>query len=179
MVDTIALEEDYTDSHLDADISNLTNPANQLLDLDGPKINPNTLLTDVLRRDGFNYENIFEEGTLVFSARKGGRSLTSKEFDVIANSTVQNLVDCMHDASGIQTGSGDATNPIPGSANNIQGETGTLSTGGSVQNGSIRCVSNNGVDNALDFNLTAFQLTTSSGDITIPNLGFGVLQSAV
>ena len=178
LVDTIGPGEDYTDSRSDADISDMTNPANHLIDLDGPKIGPNTLLVDVLRRDGFNYENVFQEGTLEFNARKGGRSLATREMEVTATTTVQNLIDFMVDASGIQTDSGDATNPIPGSLNTILGETGTLSPGGAALNGLLRFVSNNGVDNALSFGLSSFQLTTPDSQVLIPNLGFGSIQDA-
>ena len=34
------------------------------MNLDGPRIVPGTLLTDVLRRDGSTYNNVFQEGTL-------------------------------------------------------------------------------------------------------------------
>ena len=178
LVDTLDPGASYTDLRSDAAISDLTNPSNQLVDLDGPKVDPNTLLTDVVRRDEFNYEKIFQEGTLSFTPRKGGRALTTKNFDITSASTVQDLVDFMEGASGIQQDSGDAANPIPGSINEIPGETGTLSPGGMVQDGAVRFVSNNGEANAIDFALSSFSLTTDTGEVTIPNLGFGSIQSA-
>ena len=178
LLDTIPPGENYTDFQTDAVISDLSIPGNQLVDLDGPKIDPNTLLLDVLRRDEFNYENVFQEGTLSFSPRKGERSLTTKTFDVTATSAVQDLVDFMEKSTGIRRDSGDAANPMPGSVNNIPGETGILLPGGSVQNGTVRFVSNNGVASALDFGLSSFNLTTATGEVTTPNLGFGAVQTA-
>ena len=178
LLDTIPLGENYTDFQDDAMISDLSIPGNQLVDLDGPKIDANTLLLDVLRRDAFNYENVFQEGTLSFSPRKGERSLTTKTFEVTATSAVQDLVDFMEKSTGIRQDSGDAANPMPGSVNNIPGETGILLPGGSVQNGTMRFVSNNGVASALDFGLSSFNLTTATGEVTTPNLGFGAIQTA-
>ena len=178
LLDTIPPGENYTDFQADAMISDLSIPGNQLVDLDGPKIDANTLLLDVLRRDEFNYENVFQEGTLSFSPRKGERSLTTKTFEVTATSAVQDLVDFMEKSTGIRQESGDAANPMPGSVNNIPGETGILLPGGSVQNGIMRFVSNNGVASALDFGLSSFNLTTATGEVTTPNLGFGAIQTA-
>ncbi len=179
LVDTVSPGESYTDFRPDAEISNLDDPQNQRVDLDGPKIDPNTLLVDVVRRDSLNFENVFQEGALSFSPRKGGRALTTKNFQITNASTVQDLVDFMDDASGVQTESGDAANPIRGSLNKIAGDSNVLSAGGSVEDGILRFVSNNGMANALDFGLSSFSVTTSSGETSIPNLGFGTIQSAV
>lgn len=171
--------DDFTDSRSDTDISDLTVPGNQLADLDGPKIDSNTLLVNVLSRDNLDYVNLFEVGTLEFTARKGGRALTAQSFDVTATSTVQDLLNFMQQSMGIQTTLDDPQNPIPGSVNNIAGETGTLSAGLVIKDGRIRVVSNNGVDNALDIGLASFRLTTTAGDLLTPNLGFGEIQDAV
>ena len=86
LVDTVAPGDIYTDSRSDAEIADLTIPGNQLVDLDGPTINSNTLLTNVLKRDGLTYQNAFQIGTLSYSGRKGARSLgvtsfRSRDFD--------------------------------------------------------------------------------------------------
>ncbi|HBE71772.1 MAG TPA: flagellar biosynthesis protein FlgE, partial [Planctomycetaceae bacterium] len=169
---------DYTDGRSDADISDLSTPGNQLVDLDGPTINSNTLLTNVTRRDGLDYINPFVEGTMSFEATKGGRSLEAKTFEVTAGSTVQDLVSFMEEAMGIQTLSSDSANPIPGSVNNIPGETGTLLPGAYIQDGQIRFVANNGVDNALEIDLTSFRITSPGGTVTVPNIAFGSIQDA-
>ena len=179
LVDTLSPGETLTDGRSDADIADLTNPTNKLLDLDGPKINTNTLLTDVVQRDGLTYENLFNVGTLSYSGRKGGRALGEKTFEITETSTVQELIDFIEAASGIQSFQVDSQNPIPTSENNIPGETGTLSPGGYIQDGSIRFVSNNGELNGLDIDLTAFRIVDDLGGVATPNLGFGIVQEGV
>lgn len=178
LVGEVAPGDDFTDSRSDADISNLVTPGNQQLDMDGPKLDSNTLLVNVLKRDGLDYEQIFEEGTLEFAARKGGRALGAKEFTITSTTTVQELLDFMHQAMGIQTAIDDSQNPIPGSVNNIPNESLALSPGLTINNGQIRVVSNNGVDNAIDIGLSGFRIRNNAGDILTPNLGFGELQEA-
>lgn len=178
LVDTIGLGQSFTDSKSDSAISNLATPGNKRVNLDGPTVDSNTLLVDVVRRDGFQYQNIFKEGTLEYKAKKGGRALDNRTFTVTANSTVQDLMRFMQDSMGIQTPDTDPSNPIANSLNKILGESGTLAAGGYLQDGKIRFVSNNGVDNALDIDLSAFKMTDSLGNITTPNLGFTKLQEA-
>ncbi|SMP62305.1 flagellar hook protein FlgE [Neorhodopirellula lusitana] len=179
LVDTISPGETYTDSRSDAEIADLTDTSNQLLDMDGPSVNSNTLLTSVLRRDGLTYENIFKEGTLSYTGTKGDRTLGTKELEITETSTVQDLLDFISDASGIQTFQVDSTNPIPDSENNIAGETADLKPGAYIVDGKIRIVSNNGEDNAVDIDLASFRLEDEAGGITTPNLAFGTKQEAV
>lgn len=179
LVDSVAPGEVFTDSRSDAEIANLSTSGNKLLDSDGPTINSSTLLTNVLKRDGNTYQNIFSEGTLSYTGRKGGRALGLKDFEVTSTSTVQDFVDFVEAASGIQTVQVDAQNPIPTSENNISGETGFLVPGGSIENGALRFVSNTGKLNSLDIDLTAFRLTTAAGVVSTPNLAFGKRQEAV
>ena len=178
LVDTITPGQDYTDSKSDAQISNLATTGNKTLDLDGPQIDSNTLLINVVKRDGFNYENAFNTGTLSFKARKGGRSLEAKEFEIKNTSTIQELADFMKNALGIQSASTDSVNPISGSENNITGESGTILPGAYIRNGQLRFVSNNGVDNAVDIDLTSFRIKDANGVVTTPNLAFGSAQKA-
>jgi flagellar hook protein FlgE len=178
LVDQVAPGQDYTDSRSDAEISDLAIPGNKLVDLDGPKLASNTLLTNVLRRDGFDFEQLFQIGTLSYQGRKGGRALSRKEFTVAADSTIQDLMNFMNEAMGIQDSIDDPQHPIPGSTNNIPGELSTLSPGATLNGGKIRFVSNNGIDNALSIGLSGFQLTDLNGDVTNPNLSFGRIQEA-
>ncbi len=178
LLDTITPGQDYTDGKSDAEISDLTLSGNQRPDLDGPTIDSNTLLVNVTRRDGFDYVNPFKVGELSFEARKGGRNLEAKTFTITANSTVQDLVTFMENSMGIQTTSTDAVHPLPTSLNNIEGETGSLNAGAYIRNGQIRFVSNNGVDNAVDIDLTSFRITDDLGVIDVPNLAFGTVQQA-
>ncbi len=178
LVDSVSPGEDYTDSKTDAEISNLTVSGNQQLDLDGPTIDSNTLLLNVTRRDGLDYVNPFKIGELSFEARKGGRNLEAKTFQITATSTVQDLVNFMEQSMGIQTTTTDAVHPLPVSKNNILGESGTLTAGAYIRNGQIRFVSNNGKDNSVDIDLTSFRITDDTGVVDVPNLAFGSVQEA-
>lgn len=168
--------EDFTDTRSDAAISNLNTPGNQTIDLDGPKLDSNTLLVNVLKRDDLDYEQLFQIGTLEFTARKGERSLAPKSFEITATSTVQDLMDFMQDAVGIQTALDDPQHPIPGSLNDIPGETTLLSPGIVIKDGQIRLVSNNGVDNEVQIDISSFRITTPTGEVVTPNAGFGTIQ---
>ncbi len=179
LVDTMDPDDTFIDKKSDAEIADLDNPNNQLLDLDGPTINSNTLLTNVLKRDGNTYQQAFQEGTLSYAGRKGGRALEAKEMTVTDTTTVQEFLDFLTVSSGIQTVQIDSQNPIPTSENNIPGETGELAPGASLQDGAIRVVSNTGELNALDIDLAAFRIRDELGNVTTPNLGFGTVQDAV
>jgi flagellar hook protein FlgE len=179
LVETLQPGDSYTDSKSDQEISDLSIAGNQLLDLDGPRIQANTRLVDVIRRDGADYENVFTEGTLEFAARKGGRTLADKAFEITDTTTVADLLAFMNDASGIQTGTLNDPNPIPPSENNIVGETTPLAPGAILSDGRIRVVSNNGVDNAVSITSSGMTITTADGQIASPNLSFNTLQEAV
>jgi flagellar hook protein FlgE len=176
LVEELNPGEEYTDSKSDAAISDLTVLGNQRVDLDGPKIDPNTLLVNVTKRDQLDYQHLFDVGTLSFTARKGGRELTPQEFEITATTTVQDLMVFMQNSVGIQTSLDDPQNPIPSSLNNIPGETTALPPGVTIQDGKIRIVSNNGVDNEVTIDLSGFRITTATSDVETPSLGFGTVQ---
>jgi flagellar hook protein FlgE len=121
---------------------------------------------------------VFTVGTLSYEGQKGGRSLGEKELKVTATTTIQDYIDFIEAASGIQIAQADSVNPIPISDNIISGETARLVPGGYIQNGSIRFVSNNGLDNALEIDLTAFRMKDELGGVSVPNLAFGSIQKA-
>ena len=177
-VDSVAPGDTFTDNRSDAEIANLSNPANRLLDAEGPSISSNTLLTDVLRRDGATYQRVFTAGTLSYNGRKGGRSIGESDLQITATTTVQDLIDFISSSSGIQTVQIDAQNPIPNSLNTIVGESGNLFPGSSIFNGAIRVTSNTGELNAVEIDLTAFRLRSTDGTVTVPNLAFGEIQEA-
>jgi len=175
----------FTDSRSDASISDLTISGNKQVDLDGPQVTFSTRLVDILKRDGLNYENAFEPGTLTFQSRKGGRLLDSKEFTIRDGSvpgeqatTLADLLTFMNQAMGIQTTIDDPTHPIPNSQNEIPGDSSVLSPGATVTGGKIRVVSNNGVDNAIAISLSSFRVEDASHNTTSTNLGFGTVQDA-
>lgn len=178
LVDTIPASQDYTDSKPDSAITDLSVATNKRVDLDGPRIDSNTLLVNVVKRDGLDYDNVFTQGELSFSGRKGGRTLETQRFAITATTTVQELVNFMEESMGIVTDSGDSSNPIPGSVNTITGESGTLMAGGYIKEGKIRFVGNNGEDNAIDIDLTSFRITDTAGQVRTPDLAFGSAQTA-
>jgi flagellar hook protein FlgE len=178
LVDTLQPGDSYTDSRSDTAISDLSIAGNQALDLDGPRIDVNTLLTDVVRRDGDDYENVFAVGTLDLSARKGGRSLASQPFEITDTSTVGDLLTFMNGAIGIQSSNVGDADPIPSSENDIAGETGALAAGATLSDGRIRLVSNNGVDNAVSISISGMSVETPDGQTHAPNLTFNTLQEA-
>ncbi len=151
------------------------------VDLDGPKILPGTLLLDVLRRDGTSFNNVFREGTLHFTGEKGGRTLTTKDFTVTTASTVQDLMDFMSQALGIQPTTADPTVPIPQSETDVAGV--YAAPGGTVDTtGRIVLTGNNGVDNAIGIRLSGMNLTYTVGSQSYTetvSLPFGTFQSAV
>jgi len=179
LVDTIPPGEDYVDSKTDAEISDLNIVGNQTIDRDGPRISPNTLLTNVVRREDNDFESQFVEGILSLNGRKGGRVMAEKDFEITATSTVQDLLDFMEDALGIQTTQDDPQNPFTASVNNIAGETAALSAGSQLNDGQLRIISNTGVDSAIGLGISALTLTTATGEVSNPNLGFGSIQDAV
>jgi flagellar hook protein FlgE len=178
LVDTVAPGATYTDGKTDAAISNLSTVGNKKVNLDGPPIDSNTLLVNIVSRDGFDYGSPFKVGELTFNARKGGRLLEEQSFNITAQSTVQDLVGFMKESMGVVSDSGDSSNPVVASKNSIPGEGGTLLPNGYLNAGSIRFVSNTGVDNALGIDLTSFRIKDPNGVISTPNLNFGTIQEA-
>lgn len=159
-------------------VPDATLAAQPQLDFDGPKILPSTLLKDVLRRDGSTYERVFPlEGvpptaTLQFTGRKGGRALATKELVIDESTTVTDLITFMEQALGIQKPNDDPVNPIPIDSSGAN-------PGGIVTaDGRIVLTGNNGVDNAIEIDLSGMQLVTASGKTNV-NMPWGSIQTAV
>jgi flagellar hook protein FlgE len=172
--------QSFVDGRSDADIADPAAPSYQEIDLDGPKINNATRLVDVVRRNGLEYENLFEEGELTYTGRKGGNILTEKTLVIDDTTTVADYIQFLEQASGIQVSSAGDADPIPPSVNEIPGESGTISAGGYITaDGRLRIVSNNGTANAVDIPSSAFQLNLADGTTASPNLGFATQQEAV
>lgn len=163
-----------TDNRTDADISDPTNPTFGTINLDGPGILPTTLLTSVLHRDGSSYSPILEEGTLRFTGRKFSVKLAAQEFEITSTSTVQDLIDFMVGALGIQEPSADPLNPIP--PDSVSG----ANPGGMVTtDGRILLTANNGLGNAIAITPGDVSLVTAAGTVGDVNLDFGSIQTAV
>jgi flagellar hook protein FlgE len=142
----------------------------------GGPLTAGTLLTDVVDTTQ-GPTPLFQPGQLEFTPRKGDRALEPRTLTVTSTSTVQDLMDFMQQAIGIQTTASDPL--MPTSVNNIPTESTPLSPGVVLQNGQIRVVSNNGTGNSVAIDSSAFRLTTSTGNLLTPSLGFTSLQDAV
>ncbi|HQU43156.1 MAG: hypothetical protein B7Z73_04370, partial [Planctomycetia bacterium 21-64-5] len=159
----------YTDSASDASIAN-----NAQVNLNGPPITSNTLLTNVLQYSNGAYQHLFQAGTVSFAGSLGGTQQTPETFTITSQTTVQDLANFMDQALGIQSPPGtDPGNPIP---NDSSG----LPPGVSINSqGQIQFVSNAGVDNAVSIGLSALQLTPTNGTAETVPLTFNQTQAAV
>lgn len=149
----------FIDSTPDSTITNTANPNFGTVDLNGPDISPGLRLLDVRKLENGTYTQPFQEGTLRFTPRKGERALGTKELTITSTTTVQNLLDFMESAMGIQ---------------NIVGtEGGVIASGKRLQ-----LTGNTGVDNAIEVGLSSLVLTPTAGGSQQVNLGFGSVQEA-
>ncbi len=169
-VTTTVLVDNYADTQL---------PPTQL-NFDGPTIDRATLLVDVLRRDSTGYSNVFRVGTLEFTGEKGGRTLSTKSYEITASSTVGDLLTFMSDALGIQPHTSDPLSP-PVSETSVPGV--YANPGGDVDNSRMVLTGNNGVENAIDINLSGMNLvyTDPFGNRAVEtvNLPWGERQIAI
>jgi flagellar hook protein FlgE len=167
LVDTLntTTVDSYIDSKPDATIA----VASNLINLDGPAIQFGTLLTDVVARDGANYNTLFGLGELTFTGDKGGRDLASRTLDITATTTVQDLLTFMEQSMGVIETASESTFPTPPG-----GYGGTITA-----DSRLSFTSNMGTQNALSIDLTAFQFTPTSTGVgqTVP-LKFGSTQTA-
>ena len=171
-VATVDPGQSFVDTVPDSQISDTTQPDFAQLDFNGPRVTPNTPLIDVQTFDGSNYTAPFQTGTLSFTGEKGGSNLDAKNLTITSSTTVQDLVNFITQATGIQPSSADAAHPVPGDIS------GTAQGGSILANGQIQIVSNNGVDNDVTIPLSSFALTpTAGGGTTTPNLNFTEAQA--
>jgi flagellar hook protein FlgE len=176
LVDTIAPTGSYTDNRTDSDISNLSLVGRKKVDFEGPTVDAATRLVDVVTREGFNYETPFKVGELTFRGRKGGRFLDEQPLQVTEQTTVQELMDFLENSLGIINESGDPLNPINSTINNITGESGTLSPSAYINNGSIRVVSNAGVQNNIAIDLSSLKIKEPNGSVSTISIPFSTVQ---
>lgn len=155
----------YVSSYIDNTPSSaLTGAAD--LNLDGPPAGNGTLLSEVTVREGEIFTRPFVPGTLSFAGEKNGVRLDEKDFTITATSTVQDLLDFVRDALGLDQQS---SVPFPEPTANVD-----------IVNGQIIVTSNMGEQNAIDIPLTAFSLVPEGETIgnTIA-LNFNATQQAV
>jgi flagellar hook protein FlgE len=164
-VATVSPTSSYIDGVPD---STIANPAN-VLNLEGPAISATTLLTNIVSRDGSNYNSLFSEpGEITFTGSKNGRELGEQTFPVTADTTVQQLLTFMQQALGVVTSASETTFPT------VSG-----GYGGSVDDGRLVITSNMGQENAVAVDLGAFVFTPDSTGVAqaVP-LEFDVEQEA-
>jgi flagellar hook protein FlgE len=156
----------YIDNKPDADIENSLN----LLDRNGPPVNTALPLVKVSTFDGTSYVDLFETGTLQFTGSKGadgGLDLATKELTITNSTTIQDLINFMQEALGIQLTSPDPLNPLTGTP------------GGSLTGDSrLHFESNDGINNAVNVDQNAFRLIDSSGSPQTVPLNFSITQDA-
>jgi flagellar hook protein FlgE len=168
LVDSLPMgAQSYIDSTPDADIEVAAN----LLNRNGPGISTSTTLHDVATFDGTNYVDLFpDNGTLQFTGSKGangGLDLATKELTITNATTIQDLINFMQDALGIQLTSPDPDNPLSGNPG------GTL-TGANR----LHFESNEGISNAVNVNQNGFRFIASDGTPTTVPLNFSATQAA-
>ncbi len=95
--------------------------------------------------------------------------MTTQTLSVTSTTTVQDLINFVDQASGIQPPSADPKDPITGNP------------GGSVDNANstIQFTSNNGAPNAVSIGLSALTVTNTDGTTSPINLNFTTTQAAV
>lgn len=168
-IPNMTANESYTDSASDASIAN-----NAQINLNGPPITTNTLLTNVLQYNNGAYQNLFQLGTVSFAGSVGGVQDPPKTFTITATSTVADLANFMDQALGIQSPPGtDPNTPIPNDSSGLPPGVSITPTG------QIQFVSNAGVDNAVSIGLSALQLTPTGGAAQAVPLNFNQTQAAV
>ncbi|HEX3998321.1 MAG TPA: flagellar hook-basal body complex protein [Pirellulales bacterium] len=173
-VATVPSGTSYVDDTSDTTITNSSSSGYEQLDFNGPPVTTNTLLTQVQEYNGTGYVQPFSVGTLTYTGNVGGTTLSAAKLQITSTTTVQDLVNFLSQASGIQPASADPMNPIPGDIS------GAAQGGLVLGDGQIQIVSNNGTANAVSIPLTAFQMTPASGAATTdPDLNFETTQSAV
>jgi len=132
----------YIDDAADAAIKVELNRIN----LDGPPISLGMALKDLVYRDGNSYVSMFQPGTtfvdgvFTFTGRKGDRALSPKTLQITDTTSVQELVDFMDDAMGIQA---------------VTGSEGASITADSK----LQFLGNTGADNKLEIRLSGLQFT--------------------
>jgi flagellar hook protein FlgE len=141
----------YIDNTPDSAISVAGNPT---VNLEGPPISFGTLLTNVVSRNGANYNNLFQIGELSFAGDRAGRQLGARTLNITATTTVGELLAFMEEAMGIVKTAPEDTFPD------------SIAYGGSVEDSRLRITSNMGEENALSIDLSAFKMTPAATGVT-------------
>jgi flagellar hook protein FlgE len=169
----LSFTDNVSDAVLQGTAAGMTAPR-QSLNMTGPPATSSTLLTNLLQNNGGTSQSLFQVGTLTYTGEKGANTLTAQSLKITSTTTVQDLLNFIDQADGIQSNNAStAANPIPNDSSGA-------APGATINaQGEITIVSNNGQDNAVSINPSAFQLTTASGTTTPIDLPFNTTQQAV
>jgi flagellar hook-basal body protein len=163
-----------TDDTSDTDL--MQQAGKNILNMNGPAANSQTLLSNLYSYDGTTYNPVFPDtGTLQFTGSLGGTTLQTKSFQVTSTATLGDLATFLQQALGIQTTSTDTSNPIPPDS------TTGLPPGATItSNGCLQIVGNNGTGNAVSIGLSDLTLTTNGNppQQDSVNLPFTTIQTA-
>lgn len=146
----------FVDSYIDKTASSDL-LLNDTLDFDGAgssRGSEATLLTDLLVREGTGHVPLFEEGTLTFQGEVAGADLTVQSLVIDGETRVQELIDFMTDALGLQNQSNVNDIPLPLGGGDV-----------SISDGVLTVTSNYGEQNAITIPLTAFRLTPTGSSV--------------
>lgn len=163
-VDTISLADDiYVDSMPSSVLA-----TQEQISLDGPVAQSNTNVVDLVVRQGDVYTQPFSEGTLTFSAQKDNVETPPKQMEITSTTRVDELLQFMQDALGIDQESSLSDKPFPPPTGEVE-----------IVNGRLRVTSNMGEENAIDIPLTGFTLQGTGETVSDPiPLSFTSTQSA-
>ena len=149
----------FSDDTFVDDVPDSTLTANDLINLDGPPASEDTLLTDLLVRNGDSYiTTVFEEGVLTINAQKDGVDIDPLTMNITSTSSVLDLLNFLEDSLGIDTESDVTDTPFP-TAGNVE-----------LIDGQIRITSNLGEENAIEMPLTGLTIVPTGEDAsqTVP-----------
>lgn len=140
--------------------------------------NSNTLLTNLgTHDDQGRFVSAFTEGTLTFTANKGGNDLKTETFEITSTTTLQEYIKFLSEAMGIR--SGGQYSEIP----KDQGEVGQTINGGSagisIIDGKITILGNTGDENRLKISPSKMTITDADGDTKQLGLKWDSLQETV
>ena len=140
----------YVSTYVDTTPSGALTTATAL-NLDGPAAGNGTLLKDIFVREGEVFTRPFVPGVLSFTGEKNGVKTSGQELTVTDTTEVQDLLDFMRDALGLDAQS---SVPFPQPTADV-----------SIVNGQIVVTSNMGEQNAVDIPLTALTLVPDGESI--------------
>jgi len=156
-VNTLDANVTVTDRTSDADLIN-----NEKLSFGGKGnvlANANTLMTNVgVHDDSGRFVPMFSEGTLNFTANKGGNDLKTSSMTITAGTTMADYLSFVNEATGLRTG---AMHPdLPKDQGAVGSQINGGSAGATMIDGKVVILGNTGVKNELKITPSDFSIVT-------------------